>query len=71
MKKSKFYQMMKTTEAVLVIGVPILFVILGWFKFIPALLLMGLYTLVNLTGYAMEPLWKSRDKIKEEVEKLK
>lgn len=62
-KKSWFYKLIKTTEAVWIGGGLILGVILGWFALLPALILLGGYVLWNALGLSNEEPYVTRDYI--------
>lgn len=68
-KEGLLYKLLKSTEAVAMVGLPILFTILGFFNLIPALVVVGVYIAVNLTGFASKALWETRDAVVEETDK--
>jgi hypothetical protein len=68
-KSSAIYKLLKSTEAVAMVVLPLLFVFLGFFQLIPALIISGSYLLVNLTGFATKALWETRDAVMDETEK--
>lgn len=67
-KKTWFYKLIKTSEAVFVGGGLILGVILGWFNLIPALVIVGGYVALNALGLANSEPYVVRDIIKEEID---
>lgn len=68
-KEGLLYKLLKSTEAVAMVGLPILFAVLGFFNLIPALVVAGVYIAVNLTGFASKALWETRDAVVEETDK--
>lgn len=70
-KSSLFYKLMKTTEAVLMVALPTVFVILGWFALYPTIALVAAYIALNLTGYNDKALWQTRDRVVDSTEDLK
>lgn len=69
LKTGGLYKLLKSTEAVMMVGLPILFAMLGFFNLIPALVVSGVYVALNLTGYATKALWETRDAVVEETDK--
>jgi len=67
-KKTWFYKLIKTSEAVFVGGGLILGVILGWFNIIPALVILGGYVTLNALGLSNSEPYVVRDLIKEEID---
>jgi len=67
-KKTWFYKLIKTSEAVFVGGGLILGVILGWFNVIPALVILGGYVALNALGLSNSEPYVVRDLIKEEID---
>ena len=67
-KKTWFYKLIKTSEAVFVGGGLILGVILGWFNVIPALVILGGYIALNALGLSNSEPYVVRDLIKEEFD---
>jgi len=67
-KKTWFYKLIKTSEAVFVGGGLILGVILGWFNIIPALVILGGYVALNALGLSNSEPYVVRDLIKEEID---
>lgn len=64
-KRSWLYKLLKTSEAVLVLGGLALGIILGWFAIIPALAIMVGYGVLNFRGLSDAPLYEIRDKIED------
>ena len=62
-KKTALYKLLKTSEAVLVLGVLGFGLITGWFDVIPAVALMVGYAVINIAGLSNEPLYVLRDKV--------
>ena len=69
-KKTAVYKLLKTSEAVLVVGGMALGIFLGWFALIPALIGIVAYVVLNVIGLSNEPLYILRDRIIEEKDKL-
>jgi hypothetical protein len=70
-KSSTFYKLMKTTEAVVMIALPIIFGFLGLFNWAPVMILVGSYVALNLTQYSDKALWQTRDAVVDSTEDLK
>jgi hypothetical protein len=70
-KSGTFYKLMKTSEAVLMVTLPIIFSLLGWFELYPAIGLVAAYIAINLTNYGDKALWQTRDRVVVVVEELK
>jgi len=64
MKKDTILKLIKSTEAVFVIGFALLGWFLGYLTFFWALILSGGYVALNIFGYAARPI----NKVKEELE---
>ena len=67
-KKTWFYKLIKTSEAVFVGGGLLLGVILGWFSTIPALIIVGGYIALNALGLANSEPYIVRDILKEKID---
>ena len=67
-KKTWFYKLIKTSEAVFVGGGLILGVISGWFAIVPALIILGGYVTLNALGLSNSEPYVVRDLIKEEFD---
>lgn len=67
-KKTWFYKLIKTSEAVFVGGGLILGIIFGWFDVLPALIILGGYVALNAAGLANSEPYVVRDVIKEEID---
>lgn len=67
-KKTWFYKLIKTSEAVFVGGGLILGILFGWFDVLPALIIIGGYIALNALGLANSEPYVVRDVIKEEIE---
>jgi len=67
-KKTWFYKLIKTSEAVFVGGGLILGVISGWFAIVPALIIILGYMALNALGLSNSEPYVVRDLIKEEFD---
>lgn len=70
-KKTAAYKLIKTSEAVLVIGGLAAGVLLGAFDLVPAVVLLAAYSVLNLVGLSNEPLYVIRDKVEDKVDEVK
>jgi|AntDeeMinimDraft_5_1070356.scaffolds.fasta_scaffold46613_2 hypothetical protein len=67
-KKSIYYKLIKTSEAAIVVGGLAAGIIFDFFALIPALILILIYVILNVTGLSNEPLYVVRDEIKNRVD---
>lgn len=69
-KNTALYKLIKTSEAVFMLGLPVLFYFLGELTLTAGIIIVAAYLLINLLKYATKPLYVLYNDAKTEIEQV-